>query len=96
MRQFMSSENLFFKKYIRFEFDEQEHPAMLIGKAVHKGLEKLFQDIIDGNDAIPYIPYADAEFTKMLMEARMKTRDKLFPEKLFVPKELKVMNPANE
>jgi len=75
----MSSENLFFKRYVRLEFDFKEKPAMLIGKAAHETIEKIYRDII--NETImtgeQYETYAQGVMTRMLTEAREKAQKNL-------------------
>lgn len=44
IRSFLQSENLFFKKYVRCEFDEIGQPSMMVGKAAHETTEKFWQD----------------------------------------------------
>lgn len=40
IRQYLTSENLFYKRYVRSEFDEKGKPSMMIGKAVHYAIEQ--------------------------------------------------------
>jgi len=47
IRSFLQSENLFFKRYVRLEFDNKEKPSMLVGKAAHETTEKFWQDILN-------------------------------------------------
>lgn len=47
IRSFLQSENLFFKRYVRLEFDNKEKPSMLVGKAAHETTEKFWQDLLN-------------------------------------------------
>lgn len=82
IRAYQQSENLFYKRYVRREFDDQEKPSMLIGKAAHETIEKFWQDITE-NDARRedeqtfYPQFADAVFSRMLRDARKKAAEKL-------------------
>jgi len=40
IREFLTNQQSFYKKYIRLEFDNSTAPSLLIGKAVHSALEK--------------------------------------------------------
>jgi hypothetical protein len=100
IRSFLQSENLFFKRYVRLEFDNKEKPSMLIGKAGHETIEKYWQDqhFNTREEGAPdptvlfYIEYAQGVFTRMLQEAREKAAERLEFKK--VPSE-DAENPSN-
>lgn len=52
IRSFLQSENLFFKRYVRLEFDTKEKPSMLVGKAAHETTEKFWQDLLNAPETI--------------------------------------------
>jgi hypothetical protein len=52
IRAFLQSENLFFKKYVRLEFDEKGKPSMLVGKAAHETVEIFWKDIMRAPETI--------------------------------------------
>lgn len=94
MRQFLTSENLFIKKYVRLEFDEQGKPAMMVWNAGHKALELYQQDKIDGNEPRDYFKIAQDEFQRIIQEKRDLFQKKLFPGKVKRPdneEEVKVL-----
>lgn len=77
IRSFLQSENMFFKRYVRLEFDVKEKPAMLIGKAAHETIERIYQDISNGITGENYQDIAQAVLTRMLNEARTNTQVRL-------------------
>lgn len=48
IRCYMSDRQLFFKRYIRFEFEDFTSPSMLEGKAYHKALESIWNHVKSG------------------------------------------------
>lgn len=77
IRSFLQSENMFFKRYVRLEFDVKEKPAMLIGKAAHETIERIYQDKSNGITGENYQDIAQAVLTRMLNEARKNAQDRL-------------------
>lgn len=85
IRCYLSSENLFFKKYVRLEFDEKGKPAMIVGNAAHEAFEKLYQDLLadhqhrlEGAELFEhYNEFAQGVFTRYLNEHREKAKQRL-------------------
>lgn len=50
IRCYMADRQLFFKRYIRFEFEDFTSPSMLEGKAYHKALESLWNMVKGGGE----------------------------------------------
>lgn len=78
IRCYLSSENLFYKKYVRLEFDEKGKPAMIVGNAAHEAFEEMYQDILAGRGmAADYNTFAQGVFTRILNEHREKAKQRL-------------------
>lgn len=78
IRSFLSSENMFFKRYVRLEFDQKEKPAMLIGKAAHETIEHIYQDIMEERGmSSDYLALAQGILSRMLNEARKAAAQRL-------------------
>lgn len=48
MKQYMSDPQMFFKRYVRLEFEQEQGPAAVEGKACHSILEAFYNSIKDG------------------------------------------------
>ena len=78
----MTSENLFFKRYVRLEFDFRGKPALLIGKAAHETIEHIYQDILEKRGAsMDYVAMAQGIFSRMLEEEDANAIQRLGIEK---------------
>lgn len=81
IRCYLSSENLFFKKYVRLEFDEKGKPAMIVGNAAHEVFEQIYQDKLQHGNFSPnlegYTTLAQGVFTRILNEHREKAKQRL-------------------
>ena len=86
IRTFLNSENMFFKRYVRQEFDEKGKPAMMVGNAVHKALEEYWNDkhivtMTEEQAAALNIEYyqrvAIRAFEKNLEDLRQKAAERL-------------------
>ena len=52
IRNFLTNEQDFFKKYVRLEFDNSTSPALMVGKSVHAALESFYNEIAETGEIL--------------------------------------------
>ena len=81
MLEFLKNPRSFLCKYVRYQFDDDTGPVLILGNAVHKGLEILFHTLRDTGEILPLFAEIEEEYQEEDTPGHWvkKTRTKIDP-----------------